>query len=210
MRLHVLLTSLLAATFAAPLAAQTDWLPIPEDEPRRVDRRPAVGEWHLGIDAGFANFIPAEFRERGTRFAVFAERQVHRYVAVQLDGNCSRGSRPRVPGNPQEFVTVCGGVASAVVPFSLHPRIWPYLRAGYGLALWDDAAAEGFFDVDHTAPTVVLAGGVRSYFDARQTIGLRIDAQRQQTNLFSRPVTHWSFGFGLSLRIPRGGLSTEN
>jgi hypothetical protein len=204
MRLLLLCTLTVAALPLAPLHAQSDWLPIPVEEPRRIDRRPYVGEWHYGIDGGFANFLPTQFNERGTRFQLFAERQLHPWVALQASGDCSRGSRPLVPGNPQEFVSLCSGVVGAVVPIPLHPRVWPYLRAGYGLALWDDFAAEGFFDPDEYVGTAVVGFGLRSYFNNRQTIGMRIDAQRQQTTLYGDPVTHWSFGVGLSLRmLPR-------
>ncbi len=203
MRFIVLLGFVGLVAPLAPVRAQSDWLPIPVEEPRRVDRRPAVGEWHVGVDAGFANFIPTQFNERGTRFTLFGERQVHRWVAVQASGDCSRGSRPRIPGNPQEFVSLCSGVLSAIVPIPLHPRVWPYLRAGYGLALWDDRAAEGFFDVDETEATAVVGLGLRSYFNNKQTVGMRIDAVRQQTTLYGDPVAHWSFGVGLSLRLLR-------
>lgn len=204
MRLHIACTLVLALAAATPAAAQVEWLPVPQDEPRREDLRPAVGEWHFGADIGFANFIPGVFQERGTRFVVFGERQVHRWVAVQLDGNCSRGSRRRVVGVPQEFVSLCAGVASAVVPIPLTRTFWPYVRAGYGVALWDEQAREGFYDVEEVEPTWVLAGGVRSYFGAKQQVGLRLDIQRQQTALRDLRVPHWSFGLGLSMRFPRG------
>ena len=194
------LLALLLLAVSAPLAAQTDWLPVPEDVPYRGDRRPAVGEWHFGVDAGFANFIPGYFRERGTRFVLYGERQLHRHLAVQADGNCSRGSKARVIGVPQEFVSLCSGVVSAVVPFELHPKLWPYLRVGYGLSLWDEQAREGFYNVDDKSPTWVIAAGFRSYLGAEQRVGLRLDVQRQETSLRDLRVPHWSFGLGLSLR----------
>lgn len=169
-----------------------------------MDTRPAVGEWHFGADIGFASFIPGEFRERGTRFVLFGERQIHRWAAIQLDGNCSRGTKRALGGNPQEFVSLCAGVVSAVVPIPVHRTFWPYVRAGYGVALWDEQAAEGFYDVEEVAPTLVLAGGVRTYFGAAQRVGIRLDVQRQETNLRELRVPHWSFGFGVSMRFPRG------
>jgi hypothetical protein len=195
---------LLLLAIAAPAGAQVEWLPVPDDVPGRQDRRPEVGEWHFGADAGFANFIPGVFKERGTRFVVFVERQVHRRFALQVDGNCSRGSRRRIPNVPQEFVSLCAGVMSVVVPFELHHAAWPYLRAGYGVAVWDEQAREGFYNIDDTSPTWVLAGGLRSYFGADQSIGLRLEVQRQQTSLRDLRVPHWGFGLGLSLRVPRG------
>lgn len=193
----------LSLALATPAFAQVEWLPVPADEPRRMDTRPAVGEWHFGADIGFANFIPGVFRERGTRFVLFGERQVHRWAAIQMDGNCSRGSYRRIPGTPQEFVSLCAGVVSAVVPIEFNRTFWPYVRAGYGVALWDEQAAEGFYDVEEVAPTWVLAGGIRSYFGAKQQVGLRVDVQRQETNLRELRVPHWSFGLGLSMRFPR-------
>lgn len=198
-----LLTVLLMAV-AMPAAAQVEWLPVPEDAPVRTDRRPAVGEWHFGLDVGFANFIPGVFQERGSRFVIFGERQVHRWAALQADGNCSRGSRRRQPNVPQEFVSLCAGVVSGVVPIELHPKLWPYVRAGYGVALWDEEAREGFYNVEEIAPTWVLAAGFRSYLGAEQRVGLRLDVQRQETSLRDLRVPHWSFGLGLSMRFPRG------
>lgn len=200
--MRLLLVLLLAV--AAPAAAQVEWLPVPEDAPRREDRRPEVGEWHFGFDIGFANYIPGVFRERGTRFVIFGERQVHRLVALQADGNCSRGAKRRVPNEPQEFVSLCTGVVSAVIPFELHHAFWPYARVGYGVALWDEQAQEGYYDVEYSAPTWVLAGGFRTYLGAEQVVGLRVDVQRQQTTLRDLRVPHWSFGLGMSLRFPRG------
>lgn len=200
--MRLLLILLLAA--AAPAAAQTDWLPVPEEKPRREDRHPDVGEWHFGVDVGFANYIPGVFRERGTRFVVFGERQVHRNFAVQADANCSRGSKRRIPNVPQEFVSLCTGVVSAVIPVELHHAAWPYLRLGYGIALWDEQAQEGYYDVEDTSPTWVVAAGIRSYFGAEQKVGLRLEVQRQETSLRELRVPHWGFGLGLSLRFPRG------
>lgn len=198
-----LLLTLLMLAVASPVAAQVEWLPVPEDTPSRQDLRPAVGEWHFGLDIGFANYIPGVFKERGTRFDVFVERQVHRNFAIQADANCSRGQMRQLPGDPQEQISLCSGVVSAVVPFKLRPKVWPYARVGYGMSFWDEQAREGYYDLDDTSPVWVLAGGVRSYFDANQTIGLRVDVQRQETTLRELKVPHWSFGFGLSIRVPR-------
>ena len=200
--MRLLFVMLLAV--ATPAAAQVEWLPVPEDTPARADRRPTVGEWHFGVDAGFANYLPGVFQERGTRFVVYGERQVHRWVAIQMDGNCSRGSYRRVPNVPQEFVSLCAGVVSGVVPIELHPKLWPYVRVGYGIALWDEEAREGFYNVEEMEPTWVLAAGFRSYIGAEQRVGLRLDVQRQQTSLRDLRVPHWSFGLGLSMRFPRG------
>ena len=202
MRLRMLLTFLVAT--AAPAAAQVEWLPVPEDTPRREGRRPQVGEWQFGFDAGFANYIPGVFRERGSRIVVFAERQVHRALALQADGNCSRGAKRRVTGQPQEIVSLCSGVLSAVIPFELHHAIWPYARVGYGVSLWDERVQEGYYDVDDSSPTWVLAAGFRAYLGAEQKVGLRVDVQRQETTLRALRVPHWSFGLGMSLRVPRG------
>jgi hypothetical protein len=204
MRFFLPFTLSLGLAVATPVAAQVDWLPVPDEGPRRDDVRPAVGEWHFGADIGFANFVPAVFQERGTRFVLYGERQVHRWFAVQLDGNCSRGARRRVFGEPQEFVSVCAGVVSAVVPIPLTRSLWPYVRTGYGVALWDEQAREGFYDVEAIAPSAVLAAGVRAYFGAQQQVGLRLDVQRQQTALRQLQVPHWSFGLGVSMRFPRG------
>lgn len=189
---------------ATPAAAQVEWLPVPEDTPRRGDKRPDVGEWHFGMDVGFANYIPGVFQERGTRFVVYGERQLHKRMALQLDGNCSRGSKRRVPNLQQEFVSLCAGVASAVIPLEVHRSLWPYVRVGYGIALWDEQAQEGYYDVEDKSPTWVLAAGFRSYLGADQKVGVRIDVQRQETSLRDLRVPHWSFGFGLSMRFPRG------
>lgn len=199
-----LLLVMLWMAVATPAAAQIEWLPVPEDAPQRTDRRPGVGEWHFGFDVGFANFIPGVFQERGTRFVLFGERQMHRWAALQVDGNCSRGTKRRQPNVAQEFVSLCAGVVSGVVPIELHPKLWPYVRAGYGIALWDEDAREGFYNVEEMAPTWVLAAGFRSYFGAEQRVGLRLDVQRQETALRDLRVPHWSFGLGLSLRFPRG------
>ena len=118
--------------------------------------------------------------------------------------NCSRGTKRATAFTPQEFLSMCAGVVGGVVPIRIHPKVWPYLRAGYGVALWDEQAREGFYDVDDTSPTVVIGGGFRSYLGAQQRVGLRVDVQRQETSLRELRVPHWSFGFGVSVRIPRG------
>lgn len=197
------LLALLLFCVSAPLAAQTDWLPVPDDGPLRADRRPAVGEWQLGLDFGPARF-PDGFRARGSRFAVGVERQVHRWVALQADVSCMRSTKTRLPGEPQDFTSICSTILGGLVPIEVSSRIWPYVRAGYGLALWDEQAREGFYNVDETSPVAVVGAGFRTYFGREQAAGLRVDVQAQQAALREDDVFVWSVGFGLTLRIPRG------
>lgn len=197
------LLALLLLCASAPLAAQTDWLPVPDDGPVRQDRRPAVGEWQFALDFGPARF-PDGFRARGSRFAVGVERQVHRWVALEADLSCLRSAETRLPGEPQAFVSLCSTVLGGVVPIEVSSRFWPYVRAGYGLALWDEQAREGFYNVDDTSPVAVLGAGVRTYFGREQSVGLRVDFQAQQAALRDVDVSVWSIGFGVSLRVPRG------
>lgn len=198
-----LILLLLFLAVASPAAAQVEWLPVPQEAPQREDLRPAVGEWHIGMDAGVAKFVPEDFAAKGTRLAVFAERQVHRWVAVQVGGTCSRSSSRPTPASSFEVVSLCTGVVSGVIPIALHRAVWPYLRLGYGVALWDEALREGYFDVDDTAPTLVAAAGIRTYLGPAQTFGFRVDLQHQRTTFDGQAVPHWSLGFGLSVRIPR-------
>lgn len=197
---HLLVGLMLAAS---PLAAQTDWIPLPV-EVELTDKRPTPGEWMFGMDIGWANYIPPEFKERGTRFVVFAERNVLPWLGAQVDVNCSRGLVYATFSNPQSEVTLCAAALTGVIPIPVSTRLWPYVRLGAGYATWDENATEGFFSMDETAPTYVIAAGTRYLVGSTGNIGLRVDVQRQQTARRELSVTHWSFGFGLSVRAPRG------
>lgn len=196
---HLLVGLVLAAS---PLAAQTDWLPLPV-ETVLTDKRPTPGEWMFGVDIGFANFIQPEFQERGTRFAVFAERNVMPWLGAQLDVNCSRGTVDATFAFPQSEITLCSAAVTGVIPFEVSTRLWPYVRLGAGYATWDENATEGFWSIDETSPTFVAAAGVRYLAGSTGLVGVRFDVQRQQTSLYDLSVTHWSFGFGVSIRAPR-------
>ena len=187
---------------ASPLAAQTEWLPLPV-EVVLTDRRPSPGEWMIGGDIGWANFIPVEFEERGTRFTIFAERNLMPWLGAQVDVNCSRGVTRGSPGNDASPLSLCAANLSGVIPIPLTARIWPYVRVGGGYGTWDERAEEGFFNSDDASPTFVVAAGTRVLVGEQGRVGLRVDVQRQQTSLRELSVTNWSFGFGVSVRIPR-------
>ncbi len=187
---------------ASPLAAQTDWLPLPV-EIILTDKRPTPGEWMMGVDIGWSNFMPVEFEERGTRFVLFAERNVLPWLGAQVDLNCARGTIRPAFSSDGRASTVCAANLSGVIPIPISTRLWPYVRFGGGYATWDDNATEGFWNSDDTSPTFVIAAGTRYLVGTDGRIGLRFDVQRQQTSLGDLSVATWSFGFGVSTRLLR-------
>lgn len=195
-----LLVGLLLA--ASPLAAQTDWLPLPV-EVVLTDRRPTPREWMVGGDIGWANFTTPEFKERGTRATLFVERNLKPWLGAQLDVNCSRGAMRATMSSSESITTICAANLSGVIPIQFTPRIWPYVRAGAGFATWDERVTEGFWNVDDTSPTFVIGAGTRLLLGEHGLVGLRVDVQRQQSSLHDLSVANWSFGFGVSIRVPR-------
>lgn len=187
---------------ASPLAAQTDWLPLPV-EIVLTDKRPTPGEWMLGVDIGSSRFMPAEFKDKGTRFVIFAERNVVPWLGVQLDVNCARGTVLATMSSAESTSSVCAANFSGVIPIELSPRVWPYVRVGAGFATWDEQVTEGFSNSDDTSPTFVIAAGSRILVGAEGRLGLRIDVQRQQTSVGDLSVATWSIGFGISARLLR-------
>lgn len=200
------LTRIALLLLCAPaLAAQTPGGIPWEDEPERrmVDKRPVPGEWMLGVDGGFSNFLAPEFKERATRFAFFAERNVMPWLGVQADVTCGKGTQRQTPLSPQSFVGLCSTSLSAVVPIPVSYAFWPYVRLGGGYVFWDEQSVEGFWDVDVSEPAFIAAFGTRYFPFGNDKIGIRFDAQRMQTSLRDVDVGQWSFGFGVTLRIPR-------
>lgn len=199
----LLITGLLA--LAAPIAAQNPGGIPWEDEPERqmTEKRPGRGEWMIGVDGGFSNFISPEFKERATRFAFFAERNVARWVGVQADVTCGKGTKRQTAFTPESFIGLCSSALSAVVPIPVSYAFWPYVRLGGGYVFWDEESVEGFWDLDTSEPAFIAAFGTRYFPLGNDKIAIRFDAQRMQTALRGLDVTQWSFGFGVALRIPR-------
>lgn len=199
-----LLIVAVALSVASTLPAQNPGgIPWEEEPERRMTiKRPVKGEWQLGADAGWANFLAPEFEERGTRFTGVAERNFLPWLGVQADLNCSKGTLRQTILNPPSFFGVCTTALSAVIPIPVAYTIWPYVRVGGGYAFWDEESVEGFWDVDHTAPAFVAAIGTRYFPLNNDRIAMRLDIQRTQTTLRDTDVGQWGFGFGVSVRIP--------
>jgi len=202
--MRILLAGLILAC-SSPLAAQNPGGIPWEDEPARrmVDKRPTPGEWMLGADGGFASYLAPEFKERATRFAFFAERNVLPWLGVQADLTCGKGTFRQTIITPASFIGMCSSALSAVVPIPVTYGWWPYIRLGAGYAFWDEESAEGFWDVDTSAPAYIAAFGTRYFPLGNDKVGIRFDAQRMQTSLRDLDVAQWSYGFGVTLRIPR-------
>jgi opacity protein-like surface antigen len=185
---------------ALPAGAQ-DILPFPEDRPVLTAVGPEPGEWMFGLDIGFSTFHPEAFKDRGTRFAVVAERQFHRWVGLQADVNCARGTELQTFFTPERAFSLCIGSLNAVVPVRITPRLWPYAKIGVGTSLWDLDSQDELYNVDARANGLVLGWGARYFVGEKQVWAVRVDVQRTQTALYGYGFGHWSYGIGLAGQV---------
>jgi hypothetical protein len=201
MRLFIAVAALaIASTLPAQNPGGIPW----EDPPERrmTVKKPLKGEWMLGVDGGISNYVQDVFQKKSTRFNVFVERNVFSWVGLQADVNCGKGTVLATPFRPSYFLGVCTGALSAVIPIPVSYSLWPYLRVGGGLALWDEDAREGFWDTDDTSPAFVAAVGTRYFPFGNDKVALRVDIQQTLTTLQDVKVSQLGFGFGVSVRIP--------
>lgn len=199
----------LAVLLSSPAFAQNPGGIPWEDPPERrmTVKRPQKGEWMIGVDGGRTNYPQPEFERKGTRFVGFAERNFTPWLGVQADLNCSKGTVAQTILNPPSFIGLCTTALSAVVPIPVAYSIWPYVRVGGGYAFWDEESVEGIWDVDVSEPALVMAAGARYFPFGNDKIALRLDIQRTQTAIRDLDVGLWSYGFGLTLRIPKAAPS---
>lgn len=201
MRLLIAATALMiASALPAQIPGGIPW----EEEPERrmTVKKPVNGEWMIGADGGISNYAQPEFRRKSSRFVVFVERNIMPWLGLQADVNCGKGTVNASGFNAASFVSVCTGGLSAVVPIPVSYSLWPYVRVGGGLALWDQNSREGFWDTDETSPAFVVAVGTRYFPFGNDKIAIRADIQRTQTSLQNLSVSQLGFGFGVTVRIP--------
>lgn len=185
---------------AIPAAAQ-DFLPVPEDTPRPTAKGPEAGEWMLGLDIGVSTFNPSALKDRGTRFAMVAERSFHRFVGLQADVNCARGTEYANFVTPERFFSLCIGSLNAVVPIRVSAKLWPYVKVGGSISFWDLDSQDEIYNVDERASGLVVGWGARYFFGSTQTWAVRADVQRTQTALYGYGFGHWSYGLGISAQL---------